>query len=194
MMTKTTAPLVRLVLAVCLAASVSACGEARRQIGLDKAPPDEFAVVNRAPLSMPPDYSLRPPQPGATRPQEGSTTEQARQAILGGRTQLKATQPLVKGARTQGEMSLLNNAGAKDIEPNIRQKVNEESTALAEADKTFTDRLMFWGKPNEYSEALDPKKESKRIRENQALGKDMDEGDTPLIKRRHKAIFEGIFD
>jgi hypothetical protein len=193
-MTKARISLARLLLAAGLVASLSACGEARRQLGMDKAPPDEFAVVNRAPLSLPPDYSLRPPQPGATRPQEGSTSEQARQAILGGRTQLKATQPLVKGARSQGEMTVLNNAGAKDIEPNIRQKVNEETTALAEADKVFTDKLMFWSKPSDYSEALDAKKESQRIRENQALGKDMDDGDTPLIKRRHKAIFEGIFD
>lgn len=187
-------PLPRFLLALSLALAVSACGEARRQIGLEKPPPDEFAVVNRAPLSIPPDYSLRPPQPGAARPQEGATSEQARQAILGGRTQLKATQPLVKGGRTQGEMVVLKSAGASDITPNIRQIVNEESTALAEADKPLTDKLMFWGKPNEYSEAMDARQESKRIRENQALGKDMEEGSTPMIKRRHKALLEGIFD
>ncbi len=193
-MNQTRLPIARLFLAAAFAVALSGCGEARRQIGLEKAPPDEFAVLNRAPLSMPPDYSLRPPQPGATRPQEGSTSEQARQAILGGRTQLKATQPLLTGARTQGEMTVLKSAGASEITPNIRQLVNEESSNLAEADKAFTDKLMFWGKPNEYSEALDPKQESQRIRENQALGKDMGDGSTPLIKRRHKAILEGIFD
>lgn len=184
----------RFALAACLALSLSACGEARRQIGIEKTPPDEFAVVNRAPLSIPPDYSLRPPQPGATRPQEGSTSEQARQALMGGRTQLKATQPLLKGARTQGEMTVLKSAGADEVTPDIRKIVNEESTNLAEASKPLTDKLMFWGKGTEYTEALDPKQESQRIRENQALGKDMAEGSTPTIKRRQKAIFEGIFD
>ncbi|TAN52985.1 MAG: DUF3035 domain-containing protein [Rhodospirillales bacterium] len=184
----------RFILAAFLVLAVSGCGEARRQIGLDKSPPDEFAVVNRAPLSMPPDYSLRPPQPGATRPQEGSTSEQARQAILGGRTQLKATQPLVKGARTSGEMTMLKQAGADEITPNIRRIVNEESTSLAEADKTVTDKIMFWGKPSDYSEALDPTKENKRLRENQALGQDIGQGETPSIQRKHKALFEGIFD
>lgn len=193
-MKTSSAPIVRFVLAACLALTLSACGEARRQIGLEKAPPDEFAVLNRAPLSMPPDYSLRPPQPGAARPQEGSTSEQARQAILGGRTQLKATQPLVKGARTQGEMTVLKSAGADEITPDIRKIVNEESTNLAEASKPLTDKLMFWGKGTEYTEALDAKQESQRIRENQALGKDMGDGNTPMIKRRQKAIFEGIFD
>ncbi|MBF0168696.1 MAG: DUF3035 domain-containing protein [Alphaproteobacteria bacterium] len=184
----------RFFLAAGLVLAVAGCGEARRQIGLDKSPPDEFAVVNRAPLSLPPDYSLRPPQPGTARPQEGSTSEQARQAILGGRTQLKATQPLVKGARTQGEMTVLKQAGADEIAPNIRRIVNEESTKLAEADRPLTDKIMFWGKPAEYSEALDPTKENKRLRENQALGKEIGEGDTPTIARKHKAIFEGIWD
>ena len=34
--------------------------------GLDKRPPDEFTVYSRAPLSLPPNYDLRPPgDPGA---------------------------------------------------------------------------------------------------------------------------------
>ena len=37
--------------------------------------------VPSAPLTMPPDFNLRPPQPGAARPQEKSSEQQARQAI-----------------------------------------------------------------------------------------------------------------
>ena len=65
-------------LAVLLPLVLSACQDAKRALGYEKMPPDEFQVVQRAPLSMPPDFSLRPPQPGATRPQEGTTREQAR--------------------------------------------------------------------------------------------------------------------
>jgi hypothetical protein len=62
---------------------LAGCGdEIRKSLGLGKNAPDEFQVVRRAPLSLPPDFSLRPPQPGAVRPQEGSTTEQARRAVL----------------------------------------------------------------------------------------------------------------
>src|SRR5690554_5294054 len=43
----------------------------------------EFTVVKRAPLSLPPEYALRPPEPGAPRPQEPSPTAQARQQVLG---------------------------------------------------------------------------------------------------------------
>ncbi|RYE94373.1 MAG: DUF3035 domain-containing protein [Oxalobacteraceae bacterium] len=44
--------------------------ELTRTFGLTRDAPDEFQVTTRAPLSMPPDFSLRPPRPGASRPQE----------------------------------------------------------------------------------------------------------------------------
>jgi hypothetical protein len=57
------------------------CADMKKAIGLEKSTPDEFAVESRAPLTMPPDFQLRPPQPGATRPQEKSSGQQARQVI-----------------------------------------------------------------------------------------------------------------
>ena len=57
------------------------CTDLKRSIGLEKTSPDEFAVESRAPLTMPPDFELRPPQPGAARPQEKSPGQQARQVI-----------------------------------------------------------------------------------------------------------------
>ena len=47
-------------------------------LGLDKQAPDEFSVVARAPLELPPDYSLRPPRAGTLRPQDLTPTETAR--------------------------------------------------------------------------------------------------------------------
>jgi hypothetical protein len=57
------------------------CTDLKRSIGLEKTSPDEFAVESRAPLTMPPDFELRPPQPGVARPQEKSSGQQARQVI-----------------------------------------------------------------------------------------------------------------
>jgi hypothetical protein len=68
---------------ICSAGTVlfSGCTDLKRAIGLERTSPDEFAVESRAPLTMPPDFDLRPPQPGATRPQEKSSDQQARQVI-----------------------------------------------------------------------------------------------------------------
>jgi hypothetical protein len=48
---------------------------------MDRVGPDEFAVESRAPLTIPPDFDLRPPQPGAPRPQEATPAERARKVI-----------------------------------------------------------------------------------------------------------------
>jgi hypothetical protein len=53
----------------------------RQMIGLDQPPPDEFAVESRAPLTVPPDFDLRPPKPGAPRPDEVTAAEKAQQII-----------------------------------------------------------------------------------------------------------------
>src|SRR3954462_853626 len=52
-----------------------------RTFGLTRDSPDEYTVTTRAPLSMPPQYNLRPPEPGAPRPQEQTERQQAEQAL-----------------------------------------------------------------------------------------------------------------
>ena len=70
-----------LVLCLACALLISGCSDLKKSIGLERTSPDEFAVESRAPLTMPPDFNLRPPQPGAARPQEKSSDQQARQVI-----------------------------------------------------------------------------------------------------------------
>jgi hypothetical protein len=67
----------------CLSVSLllTGCSNLRRVVGLDQVGPDEFAVESRAPLTIPPEYDLRPPQPGAPRPQEASSADRARKVI-----------------------------------------------------------------------------------------------------------------
>jgi hypothetical protein len=67
----------------CLSASLllPGCSNFRQMVGIDQVGPDEFAVESRAPLTIPPEYDLRPPQPGAPRPQEASSADKARKVI-----------------------------------------------------------------------------------------------------------------
>jgi hypothetical protein len=57
------------------------CSDVRSMLGMDRTGPDEFAVESRAPLLIPPDFDLRPPQPGASRPNEVTAAERARRVI-----------------------------------------------------------------------------------------------------------------
>jgi hypothetical protein len=92
-----------------------------------------------------------------------------------------------------GESALLTQAGAARVQPGIRDIVNQEASVLADADRTFVDRLIFWRKPDEPGVVIDPQREAQRLRENQALGRPVNEGDTPIIRRRQKGALEGIF-
>lgn len=63
------------------ASLLAGCSDLKQMVGLDPTMPDEFAVELRAPLTIPPDFDLRPPEPGAPRPQEKTAEQQAQQAI-----------------------------------------------------------------------------------------------------------------
>ena len=175
-----------------MAGGLGGCDQARQALGYDKSSPDEFKVVRQAPLSLPPDYELRPPRPGEKRPQAESQRDTAKRALLGsgnggGDSDAEGPRDLSPGGR-----ALLERAGAVDADSDIRRTVDRE-TASAEADTTFfTERLMFW-EDRETGEVVDAEKESRRLQENQALGKSVTEGDTPTIKRKPKALLEDVF-
>jgi hypothetical protein len=63
------------------AVMVSACGSTGL---LNRDRPDEFAVSRQAPLVVPPDFSLTPPNPGAPRPTDSDASSQAMDALFGG--------------------------------------------------------------------------------------------------------------
>jgi Protein of unknown function (DUF3035) len=63
------------------ASLLSGCTDLKQMVGIDQPMPDEFAVESRAPLTVPPEFDLRPPEPGAPRPQEKSADQQAEQVM-----------------------------------------------------------------------------------------------------------------
>jgi Protein of unknown function (DUF3035) len=89
----------------------------------DKKAPDEFAVAREAPLVVPPDFALRPPRPGAPRPQEVDAQSQAMQALFG---------PAAVPARSPAEEALLSKAGAARSTADIRSTVKDDGTIVAD--------------------------------------------------------------
>lgn len=176
------------VFAACLL--LGACGgsETGKLLGLEKTAPDEFTVVSRAPLSLPPDYGLRPPDPGAKRDQETATRDKARETLFG--PSQKDEQALRKQAIAsgleEGEVSILQQAGALGVDPQIRKIVNDESAQLALESKSFVDDLLFWKEPEPTGTVLDANAESRRIQENAGLGKSVTSGDSPMIRRQNE--------
>lgn len=191
-------------------ALLAGCGQVRDALGYDKDPPDEFQVVARAPLALPPNYDLRPPEPGAARPQEQSPTDAAAARILGRRAAPSAAAPTrsagisagptVQAAprapvsvQTGGIASLREQLRLDEAEPNIRQVVNRETADFVYETEYPIDKLLFWKDKPEPGVVLDADKESKRLRENAALGRPVDTGTTPTIERKRGGIFQGLF-
>ena len=148
-----------LVLAVC--AGLPACDGWRRAVGIEKAPPDEFMVVQRAPLAAPPDFTLRPPAPGAVRPQEGTAREQAK-AVLAGPDKRQA---IATTNRDSMDVDLLRRAGVDQVQKDIRDLVDKESLAQSQAGTGLTDKIMFWDKTKPVEkETLNPDSEAARLK------------------------------
>ena len=95
---------------------------------LGRERPDEFAVQRQAPLVIPPDFALTPPEPGAPRPAEGTAAQQALDALFGG-----------PAPRSAVETSALDRAG--ESEPGIRSAVGDPGTFTV--DKGTTTRTII---------------------------------------------------
>lgn len=163
------------------ALGVAACEKTKEQFDISKKAPDEFAVTKRAPLEMPPDYALRPPRPGAQRPQEQAVSDQARAALIG--EEAAAASAKTQGL-TPGESVLLQKTGAAQVNPNIRTKVDKETKELGEEEMPGIDQLKkMIGKDVEPpAVVVDPKAETERIKQNKAQGKPVTTGKTPSIE------------
>ena len=117
-------PVAPIALGLIAAALLSGCGKR----GYDRARPDEFAVARQAPLVIPPDYSLVPPQPGAARPQDSAAQAQTLQALFGG-----------NAARSASENAALDQAGATSADAGIRSSVGDPQTNVVDKGATTRD-------------------------------------------------------
>lgn len=145
--------------------ALGACSEDTKQnLGLKTVAPDEFSVVTRAPLSVPPDYSLRPPRPGATRPMEQTTADTARQTVFG------VSDVNQQGiARIEGDAQntgFLDKIGATNANPNIRDVVDQERLQGVEDNRSTAQKLLMMdGDPEDQGTPIDPKEELDRLQQ-----------------------------
>lgn len=147
---------------LCSLVALSGCNSTKKALGLKRNQPNEFTTMERAPLSVPPDFSLRPPMPGAERPQEakeGSASEKAEALLLGPEAQKKSG---------DSNAPFLEKAGSAERDPQVRQKIRaDEQQAQQKADESWTSKM--WSKKKEA--IVDPVAESKRLKEEEAKAK-----------------------
>jgi len=138
---------------------LAGCSGAKETLGLERQAPDEFKVLKRAPLEQPPNFTLRPPKPGAERPQEQEPSVQAKQSVFGNIT-ASASEP------TSAEAILLRDAQAGISDPNIREKIDSEAGGIQSDNRPVADKILgVFGGKGSAGDVIDPVEESARIKE-----------------------------
>lgn len=107
--------------------------------GTGGATPDEFRVVTKPPLSIPPSYSLRPPAPGTTIPAEVEAASSGNTAAFGAGLGQQAS---------ASERALVAAAQANAVNPSIRAQVDYDETKAIRKSPSIADRILFWRKNN----------------------------------------------
>lgn len=95
--------------------------------------PDEFRVVKKAPLVVPPEYSLRPPEAGSGTPFEVDPTRAASASAFGADIGQNAS---------ASERALVAAAGANAVSPIIRQQVDWEEASIIRKSQSVSDRVL----------------------------------------------------
>lgn len=120
--------------ATCVLAMATACAGGPRDPGLNDAQQDEFRVVKKAPLTVPPNYSLRPPRAGVAQPAE----------VDASRVQVTAFGSTVGVNASASERALVAAADANAVNPIIRAQVDYEEAGMIRKSDSLADRVLFW--------------------------------------------------
>ena len=192
------------IIALC---AMSACGgkSVGESLGVSRDAPDEYTVVSRPSLAVPPDFNLRPPQPGEA-PREPTADEAAR-SIITGKPQTAPADPaklelpkvdtavtpvIAKEAPTPATDAFLKRAGADQSDANIRDELRTDAATPADTSKakTLYDQVIGADKQEP---VVDPKKETERLRTNKDEGKPANTGDVPTVPTKEPSVIDSIF-
>jgi hypothetical protein len=160
-------------IAVLAALGASACSSSM---------PDEFRVVRKAPLTVPPDYNLRPPAPGEARPQELLPDAQARVAVFGAE---------IGQAASPGEKLFIAKAGGDATDRSIRNQIDFDSAQMLRKNKGFADSILNFGKGG-HEPVIDAAAEAERLRVENDNVKSVTGGGSVLIRKKSASKLPGL--
>ena len=147
-------------------AVLAGCSDFNKAIGKQKSAPDEFEVVVRPPLSLPPQFAARPSDDTVSQTAASTSSANAQASSL-----LKS-----RNNEASGYNQIFN---LDAIEDDIRTKVDEE-TAGIQTERRLPLQVIFGGVPN-VGPVLNQMQEDARIRRNKLQNKPITDGKTPAI-------------
>ena len=116
---------------------ISGCGsELSDVLGTNKLPPDEFTILTKPPLIVPPEYNLRPPAEGEIRPNVQQPNRQL-QSILFGQNQTNDF--------SSSEISLMTGSDVAEAIPNIKEVLDSEMRDVEEVSSNLESQVLNSG-------------------------------------------------
>ncbi len=117
-----------------LGTALSGCTTASKALGLTKEAPNEFNILTKAPLVVPPEYNLRPPRVGESSAENNYSQKAAREALIGN---VDDAEP------TRGEVVLMTKAGVGRSDQEIRLKIDGQNSVERKSEG-LASRILFW--------------------------------------------------
>ena len=129
---------------------LAGCSSFDEALGKAKTSPDEFQVVVRPPLTLPPNFTLRPGDEEAETAAPASTDAVS-----------QSDQVLTSTSRADAS-SFDALFGTDQVDPDIREKIDEETLGV-QLDRRLPIQILFGGQPN-VGPNLSAAQEAERIR------------------------------
>ena len=174
-------------------------------LGLDRAAPDEFTVVSRPSLAVPPEFTLRPPHPGEA-PRQPTADATARGLLIGQeakpgedvstivepKTPTAVVPVIAKDTLDGAEQNFLKRAGGDAAKDDIRAQLKTDAATPADTSqaKSLVDKVSGAAKEEP---VVDAKKEAERLRENKDKGKPANTGAVPEETTKPSSVLDRIF-
>lgn len=148
--------------------------DVKETLGLGRAGPDEFRVVSRPPLSVPPEFTLRPPLPGEDVSAGLASDALARSMVTGTQASYSDNQLPTGGdtavapvssspLSTNAESELLSRMGAGSADAGIREKLYQDSVTLPKEEESWVDAVNPFAKSKD--NVIDPEAEARTLQQ-----------------------------
>lgn len=169
--------------------ALTACGggSVKETLGIGHKAPDEFRVVARPPLSMPPQFNLRPPSTNSESATVIPADKQAKSIITGD------DDAVSEKKSSANESQFMKNIGVDKADPKVRDELTQQKLEAQEKKEEGS----WWGGVTSVTEKkdtlVDAKKEAQRIKTNKEANKPVTEGETPEVKDKDHGVLGNIF-
>ena len=150
-----------LIAVTALTAGCERIGNPLQALGQGVPPPDEFAVIKRRPLAMPPRLGLPEPRPGMPSPLDPQPRQEAAIALLGTPAPAGGTaagQPI-----TAAEAALLRSADAATASNEVRAALSRDSVDRPYEPPTIFELFGMADSSIDEAERLAPADEAERL-------------------------------